>query len=136
MSPRKNNVLIVKGWPNPKKGKLYKGIIRKADNDARHINVVIENLDPSQLGRTHEIDLPLPIRPSKYHKTCSFLLACGIDAGSDGASVEINDVIGVTIGLRFGDVMEDGSQQMEFENIEKSISTSTTNEKSKYKAKD
>ena len=122
MSPRKNNVLIVKGWPNSKKGKLYKGIIRKADNDARHINVVIENLDPSQLGRTHEI--------------CSFLLACGIDAGSDGASVEINDVIGVTIGLRFGDVMEDGSQQMEFENIEKSISTSTTNEKSKYKAKD
>ncbi len=130
MSPKKNNVLIVKGWPNPKKGKLYKGIIRIVENNTQYIHVIIENLDPAQLGRTHEIDLPLPIRPSKYHKTCSFLMACRIDANIDGANVDINDTVGVTIGMRFGDVIQDGSQQIKFERIEKSSNTGTKFEKS------
>jgi hypothetical protein len=117
MSPRKNNVLVVKGWSNPKRGKLYKGIVREAKKNTQNIHVLIENLDPAQLGRTHEINLPLPIRPSKYHKTCSFLMACGIDASNDGANVDINNVIGVTIGMRFG-AIADESQQIEFEKIE------------------
>ena len=125
MSPRKNSILIVKGWPKLKKGKLYKGIVREANKNTSNIHVLIENLDSTQLGRTHEMGLPLPIRPSKYHKTCSFLIACGIDASNDGANVDINDVIGVTIGMRFGKVMQDGSKQIEFERIEKALNTKT-----------
>jgi hypothetical protein len=55
MSPRKNNVLTVEGWSNPKKGKLYKGIVKKADKKAKCVHVTIENLDPTQLGRMQEI---------------------------------------------------------------------------------
>ncbi len=130
MSPRKNSILTVKGWPKLKKGKLYKGIVREANKNTQNIHVLIENLDPTQLGRTHEMSLPLPIRPSKYHKTCSFLMACGIDASKDGANVNINDTIGANIGMRFGDVMQDGSQQIDFERIKKSSNTGTKFEKS------
>jgi len=120
MSPRKKNLLIVKGWAKPKKGKLYKGIIREVEIKAKHVHVVIENLDPTQLGRVHEIDLPLPIRPSRYHRTCSFLMACGIDATSDGVSVDLSQIAGVTVGMRFGAVAQDGLQQIDFERIEDS----------------
>ena len=118
MSPRKNNVITVKGWPHPKKGKLYKGVVRKAVKKVEYVHVTIENLDPTQLGRIHEMDLPLPVRPSRYHRTCSFLLACGIDATIDGVSIDLNEIAGVTIGMRFGAVAQDGVQEAGFERIE------------------
>ncbi len=118
MSPRKNNVLTVEGWPNPKKGKLYKGIIKKADKKAKCADVTIENLDPTQLGRIHEISLPLPIRPSRYHRTCSFFIACGIDTTIDGTKISLDDIVDTTIGMRFGAFAEDGSQQIDFERID------------------
>ena len=120
MSPRKNNILTVEAWPNPRKGKLYKGIVKKADVDkkAKCLHVTIENLDPTQLGRIHEMDLPLPVRPSRNHKTCAFLMACGIDATVDGVSIDLNEIAGVTIGMRFGAVAEDRSQRIDFERIE------------------
>jgi hypothetical protein len=123
MSPRKNNVLIVKGWANPKKGKLYKGIVREAKNKTQYVHVIIENLDPTQLGCIHEIDLPLPLRPSRYHRTCSFLTACGIDVSTVGAKVCLDEIAGVTIGMRFGTVAQDGSQQVDFERIDDSSNT-------------
>ncbi|MFC1634816.1 hypothetical protein ACFL5Z_08235 [Planctomycetota bacterium] len=119
MSPRKNNVITVKGWPDPKKGKLYKGVVRKAvKKKTENVHVTIENLDPTQLGRIHEIDLPLPPRPSQYHRTCSFLMACGIDATIDGVSIDLNEIAGITVGMRFGAVAQDGPQQIDFERIE------------------
>jgi hypothetical protein len=118
MSPRKKNVLIVKGWANPKKGMLYKGIVREAKNKTKYVHVAIENLDPTQLGRIHEIDLPLPLRPSRYHRTCSFLIACGIDASIDGMKINLDNIIDTTIGMRFGTVAQNGSQKIEFERIE------------------
>ncbi len=118
MSPRKNNVLTVEGWPDPKKGKLYRGIIKKAVNKARSVHVTIENLDPTQLGRIHEMSLPLPIRPSRCHRTCSFFIACGIDTTIDGTEIYLDDIVDITIGMRFGAFAEDGSQQVDFERIE------------------
>ncbi|MHC4538771.1 MAG: hypothetical protein ACYS74_03195 [Planctomycetota bacterium] len=123
MSPRKKNVHIVKNWPKPKKGKLYKGIIRKVDTNTTRAHLVIENIDPTQLGRTHEIDLPLPIRPNRYHKTCYFLMTCGIDATSNGISVDFDQIIGITVGMRFGAVAQDGSQQVDFVRIKDSPDT-------------
>ncbi len=60
MSPRKNNVLTVEGWPDPKKGKLYEGIVRTANVDKKQkcIFVTIENLDPTQQGPTKMRFLP------------------------------------------------------------------------------
>ena len=125
MSPRKKNVLIVKGWPKPKKGKLYKGTIREVDTNTTRAHLVIENLDRTQLGRTHEIDLPLPIRPSRYHRTCSFLMACGVDARTDRMEVDLNHIIDTTIGMRFGAAGQDGFQQIDFERIEDSENKQT-----------
>jgi hypothetical protein len=130
MSPRKNNIITVKAWPNPKKRKLYKGLVREAVKSPGKAHVVIENLDPTQLGRIHEIDLPLPPRPSQYHKTCSFLMACGMDASSDGVSIDLNEIVGITVGMRFGDFAQDGSEQIDFERTEDTSQVQTNAPKS------
>lgn len=126
MSPRKKNILTVKGWRNPRKGKLYKGIIKKVVNETQFIHVIIENLEPTQLGRIHEIDLPLPIRPSKYHRTCSFLMACGIDANIDGIEIDLNHIIDTTIGMRFRTVGQDGIQKIDFERVDDASQNQTS----------
>lgn len=79
-------------------------LLGKLKNRTQYVHVIIENLDPTQLGRIHEIDLPLPLRPSRYHRTCSFLTACGIDVSTVGAKVCLDEIAGVTIGMRFGTV--------------------------------
>lgn len=131
MSPKNTNILTVQDWPDPKKGKLYKCIIKKVDTDKKSqcIHVAVENLNRIQLGRVHEISLPLPIRPSEYHKTCSFLFACGIDASTHGKKININDVIGSVIGIRFGTKEQDGSQQVDFEKIKDTPDTLDRKEK-------
>jgi hypothetical protein len=118
MSPRKNNVLTVEAWPDPKSGKLYKGRIRASDvkGKSKYLHVTIENLDPSQIGRIHDVSLPLPLRPG--NRTCSFLTACGIDVSTVGTRVCLDDITGATIGIRFGAVALDGSQQVDFEKTE------------------
>ena len=123
MSPRKNNTLTIVGWSDPKKGKLYKGKVEKVDVDRKSkcLRVTIENLNPSQLGRIHEVSLPLPVRPG--NRTCSFLTACGIDARTVGAKVCLDDITGADIGMRFGTIAQDGSQQVDFERIEDSSDT-------------
>ena len=118
MSPRKNNTLTIEGWSDPKKDKLYKGKVEKVDVDRKSkcLRVTIENLNPSQLGRIHEVSLPLPVRPG--NRTCSFLTACGIDARTIGTKVCLDDITGAAIGMRFGAVAQDESQQVDFERIE------------------
>jgi len=118
MSPRKNNVLTVEDWPDPKKGKLYKGRVGRAEakGKPKSLHVTIENLDPSQLGRIHDVSLPLPVRPG--NRTCSFLAACGIDVSAVGAKVCLHDIAGATVGMRFGAVGQDESRQVDFERIE------------------
>ena len=123
MSPRKNNVLTVEGWPDPKLGKLYKGRVGRSEAKGKPkcLHVTIENLDPNQLGRIHYVSLPLPVRPG--NQTSSFLTACGIDASTVGTKVCLDDIAGATIGMRFGTVAQDGSQQVDFERIEDSQNT-------------
>jgi hypothetical protein len=118
MSPRKNNVLTVEGWSDPKKGKLCKGIVKKADvgKKQKRIFVIIENLNPTQLGRIHEVSFDLPVRPG--NRTSLFLIACGIDANTIGTKICLEDIVNTTIGMRFGAVAEDRSQRIDFERIE------------------
>jgi hypothetical protein len=123
MSPRKDNTLTIVGWSDPKKGKLYKGRVKKAEvnKKAKCLRVIIENLNPSQLGRIHEVSLPLPVRPG--NRTCSFLTACGIDAGAVGTRISLEDITGATVGMRFSAPGQDGSQHVDFETIEDSSQT-------------
>ena len=123
MSPRKKNMLTVEGWSDLKKGRLYKAKVKKVDvnRESKSLHVIIDNLDPTQLGRLHELNLPLPIRPG--NRTCSFLLACGIDASAVGKRICLDDIAGAIIGMKFGTVAQDGSQQVDFERIEDSSGT-------------
>ncbi len=118
MAPRKNNALTVEDWPDPKKGKLYKGIVKTANVDKKQkcIFVTIENLDPTQLGRIHEFSFDLPIRPG--NRTSLFLIACGIDANAVGTKICLDDIVDTTVGMRFGTIAQDGSQEIDFERIE------------------
>ena len=123
MSPRKKNMLTVEGWSDLKKGKLYKGKVKKVDvnKESKCLHVILENLDSTQLGRLHELSLPLSIRPG--NRTCSFLTACGIDASAVGKRICLDDITGAIIGMKFGAVAQDESQQVDFERIEDSSST-------------
>src|SRR4030042_1001650 len=118
MSPRKNNVITIEAWPNPKRGKLYKGIVRKVDidNKAKYVYLTIKNLAPTPLGQIHEKTFPLPARPG--NKASRFLTACGIDTDTVGAKIGDDDITGVTIGMMFGTVAQDGSQEVDFEKID------------------
>ena len=123
MSPRKNSILIVKGWPNLKKGIFYQGKVKTVNinRKSKSIIVTIENLNPTQLGRIHEIKLPLPVRPgSKAH---SFIIACGIDANTVGTKIYLDDFKDNIIGMRFNTNQEDRIQQVDFKRIEKASYT-------------
>jgi hypothetical protein len=120
MSPRKKNMLTVEGWSNLKRDKLYKGKVKKVDvnKESKCLHVILDNLDPTQLGRLHELSLPLPIRPG--NRTCSFLTACGIDASAVGKRICLDDITGAIVGMKFSTIAEDGSQQVDFQRIEDS----------------
>jgi hypothetical protein len=121
MSPRKNNLITIEPWPNPKQGKLYKGFVRKVEKKAKCIQVSVENLDPTQLGRIHEKTLLLPAHPG--NGLSRFLTACGMDTDTIGTTIGPDDIAGATIGMRFGPVAQDGSQEVDFERIEDSPGT-------------
>ena len=123
MSPRKNNLITIEAWPNPKEGKLYKGIVRKVEKKTECIQVTIENVDPTQFGRIHQESLPLPARPN--NRLSRFLKACGVDTDIVGTKTRGEDIVGVAIGMRFGAVARDGSQEVDFERIEDSSLTHT-----------
>lgn len=120
MSPRKRNVIVVEDWPKPKIGRPYKGKVLKATiaRKSKYLNVEIENLEPEQAGRIHEIELSLPTRPGS--RTSSFFLACGIDTDTVGVKICLDDVIGVTLLMRFASATNDDIQDITFERIDDS----------------
>ena len=91
------------------------------DNKAKHVQVTIENLDPTQLGRIHEKTLLSPAHPG--NRLSRFLTACGMDADAIGTTIDPNDITGATVGMRFGPVAQDGSQDVDFERIKDSPHT-------------
>jgi hypothetical protein len=65
MPPRKKNIITTESWPALKQGRLYEARIKSAvpGKATGFLQVTVENLDSSQLGRIHELKLPLPLRP-------------------------------------------------------------------------
>ena len=127
------DILTIEGWSKLKKGRIYKDKVKRIDinRKSKSFHVTIENLDPTQLGRVHEINLPLPIRTGS--KACSFISACGIDADTVGMKICLDDVNDAIIGMRFNTDEQGLSQQVDFKRIEKSSKrkTDTSFEESK-----
>lgn len=117
MSPRKHNMITVEAWSKMRTGRLYKGMIKKAhiEKASNCLHVTIENLDPAQLGRIHEMDLPLPVRPG--NRTSLFLVACGIDAATAGTTICLDQVTDVIVGMRCRSPDASGSEDFDFEQI-------------------
>jgi len=104
MSLQKKNTLTVEDWPRPKAGKRYKGLVKqiKVDKKTKSLRVTIENLDPTQSGRIHDIVLLFPVRPGS--RTSRFLGAAGIEANTVGKQVIIDNIVGTVVGMRKADV--------------------------------
>jgi len=79
------------------------------------LQVTIENLDPIQLRRIHELELPLPLRPG--NRACAFLAACGIDATAVGTTVDLDRLAGVIVGMRFRGLDANGAEGFDFEPV-------------------
>jgi hypothetical protein len=99
--------------------------------------VVIENLEPDQRGRGHELDLPLPVHP--VSRTALFFVACGIDAFEVGARIDLDRIADVVVGMRFRGLGTDNIAEFDFEPISTAPAddgdTSTTTEKEVRPAK-
>lgn len=108
------NTVTVEDWRKIKIGKLYKGTIMKVVANSKHLHVVIENLDSNQLGRLHDILLPLPVRPGS--RTGRFLAATGQDANTIGKHICLDDIVGAVVGMRFS-TADSSDKEIEFERI-------------------
>jgi hypothetical protein len=114
---KRKRILVVSHPLALRAGKRYKGIIRSIEIDKKStsLRVTIENLDPSQSGRIHEITLPAALFVGS--KTARFIAAAGQDANTVGKQICIDEIVGAVVGMRFG--TPDGSDKdIEFERIE------------------
>jgi hypothetical protein len=117
MPPRKKNIVTTEPWPALREGRLYEVRIKGAapDKAASVLRVTLENLDPTQQGRTHEVQLPLPLRPG--NRVCAFLTACGIDAKAVGTAVDLDRLADAIVGMRFRGFGAGGAEEFDFEQI-------------------
>jgi hypothetical protein len=117
MPRRKTNTVTVEPWPDLKPGRLYKGRVRAIaiDKAGNQLDLTVENLDPLQQGRLHEIDLPLPVRPG--NPTAAFLTACGIDANETGTTIDLDQIVGCVVGLRSRPPAAGQVEAFEFEKV-------------------
>ena len=115
--PRKNNFVIVTARPELTSGRLYHGNVKgvRLDKGANCLRLTIENLD--QLGRLHELALPLPVYPG--NRTALFLMACGIDATTVGTRICLERIAGAVVGMRFRGLGPDGAEEFDFEPVAK-----------------
>jgi hypothetical protein len=117
MPRRQKNIVTTEAWPTLREGRLYRARIRSAapDKAASALRVTLENLEPTQVGRIHELKLPLPLRPG--NRVCAFLTACGIDATTVGTTVDLDPLDGVIVGMRFRGLDANGAEEFEFEKV-------------------
>lgn len=117
MPPRKKNIVTTEAWPALKEGRLYGARVKSAapDKAAGFLHVTIENLDPAQLGRIHELNLPLPLRPG--NRVCAFLAACGVNATAVGTAVDLDRIVNIVVGMRFRGLGANDAEEFDFEPI-------------------
>lgn len=102
MARNKKDFITVTEPPPLKHGKLYPGRILAVTQEKKSklIRIKLENLDPVQFGRTHEIGLPLAVWPG--NRTSQFFTAAGVDTTRPDQKISVDDCIGKTVGMLFG----------------------------------
>jgi len=100
MPRKKTNTITVVDWTKLHEGRRYAAKVKsvKLQRASNCLRVTLENLDPAQQGRRHQIELGLPLRPGT--KTCAFLAACGIDATKVGTTIDVDQLVGRVVGFR------------------------------------
>jgi hypothetical protein len=111
--PRKKHMIAVEAWPKLACGKLYQGKVKGVHRDkaSNCLRLTIENLD--QLGRLHELALPLPVYPGS--RAALFFVACGIDGTTVGTKICLDQIAGAVVGMRFRGLGPDGAEEFDFE---------------------
>ena len=115
---KKKRTLVVGNTPTLKPGKLYEGLIKHIsdiDYKASSFHVSIENRDASQAGRIHGLTFSSQLFGGS--QTDRFLTAAGLDVGMVGSQINLDDLVGVIIGMRFCSP-DCSDEQIEFERIE------------------
>jgi hypothetical protein len=90
--------VMVMDYPEFRRNQVYRARIRRLTKSPkpRGMCVLLEYLDDDQAGRTHEVFLPLPIRPAGL--TASLFTAAGVDLAV-GKTVNPKDAIGAIVGV-------------------------------------
>ena len=102
MSPRKSPQFItIEPQPELKLNRIYEGLIKglKINSKKSVLEVVCENRDRSQYGRSHLIYLPLSAWPG--NPTSLFLKCLGVDTAQIGKQIPLETLIGKRIGVKF-----------------------------------
>ncbi len=97
---RKQQPLKVVDYPNFSMDLDYPVRVTRVrvNRKSQAMRVKIEHLYGEQDGRTQEVILPLPVRPSG--KTASFMRACGVDVAT-GGEIDPNDALGKLVMVCF-----------------------------------
>jgi hypothetical protein len=114
---KKRRIIFVGKPPALISGQTYEGVIRsiEVDEESHYYDIAIENLDPTQSGRIHDVRLPTMLFPGS--KMARFLAAAGQEANTIKKRIDLDDVVGTVVGMRFPS--PDGSgEQIEFERIQ------------------
>ena len=99
MSPRREYITI-KDWPTLKSHFYHVQVAHvTANGKAGILKVTLSNLNPKQLGRIHELELPLPVHPGS--RTCQFLAACGIEANEPGTKIYLDSIVHSHLRVKF-----------------------------------
>jgi len=115
MPKTQKHTLVIRPWPPYKPGRLYTGQIKaaKIDKKTKTLRVTVMNLGPAMLERLHSTEIPLPAHPG--NRASRFLCACGQPGDEVGREVDVNSLVGLTLGMRFLPV--DDGYEIEFETI-------------------
>ena len=101
-------------WSPPKSGRVYKGRVKSISDNKKCICVTVENLDDTMAGRLHRAELLKNLHPG--NRTYRFAVAAGLDIETLGAQIDLRDLIGHVIGMRFYPVGD--AYEIEFEKVD------------------
>jgi hypothetical protein len=113
---KKTRVITVEPYTDLIVNHVYEATIKDytLHEASNRLRVTMENCDPLQEGRLHQVEMRLPVHP--LDRTCRFLAACGIEATEIGTQIQIDLILGCHIGLRYRG-QDGGTEAFDFDQI-------------------
>lgn len=72
--PRKKSITVAE-WPPLDPAQTYELIVTDLTKGGDSLHATVRHIEGEQLGRVHQVELPLPPRPALEHPTTGFLHA-------------------------------------------------------------